>query len=109
MKKRPEWFQTFFDGLYAKVLPKTFDDPTTLRQARIIKRLLKLRKGRHVLDIPCGMGRISLPLARNRIRVTGVDLTKSESASTLTAAVRLTTALRPVGNLPVRLHEGATR
>ncbi len=77
MNKQPQWYQRFFDGLYAKVLPKTFDEAITLKQARIVKRLLKLRKGQRVLDIPCGLGRIALPLARAGVNVTGVDLTGS--------------------------------
>jgi 2-polyprenyl-3-methyl-5-hydroxy-6-metoxy-1,4-benzoquinol methylase len=72
-----EWFERFFDGLYARVLPSTFDDAATLRQARTVKRLLKLRRGQRVLDIPCGMGRLTIPLARMGMAMTGVDLTAS--------------------------------
>ena len=70
-----EWFETFFDGLYARVLPKSHDDGATLEQARLVKRLLRLRKGQRALDVPCGMGRITLPLARMGVEMTGVDLT----------------------------------
>jgi len=72
-----EWYEGFFNGLYAKVLPKTFDDSQTLTQARIVKRLLGVRKGARVLDIPCGMGRLTVPLARMGLVMTGVDLTAS--------------------------------
>ena len=70
-----EWFETFFDGLYAKVLPKTFDDVASREQVRIVKRLLGVRKGQRVLDVPCGMGRLTIPLARMGLAMTGVDLT----------------------------------
>lgn len=70
-----EWFSKFFNGLYVKVLDKQFDEAQTLRHVRIVKRLLRLRKGQRVLDIPCGMGRITIPLARMGIEMTGVDLT----------------------------------
>jgi SAM-dependent methyltransferase len=69
------WFDTFFDGLYREVLPVTFDDKRTRQSARMIARLLKLRRGQRVLDVPCGMGRIAIPLARQSFDVTGVDLT----------------------------------
>ena len=72
-----EWFDTFFDGLYARVLPHTFDEAKSLEQARLVRRLLKLRKDARALDIPCGMGRLTLPLARTGLRMTGVDLTVS--------------------------------
>jgi SAM-dependent methyltransferase len=69
-----EWFETFFRGLYKEVLANQFDEATCLRQARLVKRLLKARKGMRVLDIPCGMGRLTIPLARTGLEMTGVDL-----------------------------------
>lgn len=75
MTKASEWYRHFFDGLYAEVLPKTFDGPRTLRQARTVKRLLRVRRGQRVLDIPCGQGRLTIPLAVMGLRMTGVDLT----------------------------------
>jgi len=73
----PEWFQTFFTGLYSQVLPGQFNSARTLAQVRTVKRLLKLRKGRRVLDVPCGMGRLTIPMARAGLVMTGVDLTAS--------------------------------
>jgi SAM-dependent methyltransferase len=70
-----EWFENFFDGIYAKVLPKVFTEEQTLHHVRIVKRLLRLRKNQGVLDIPCGMGRLTIPLAKMGIQMTGVDLT----------------------------------
>lgn len=71
------WFQTFFNGLYADVLPRTFEEDATTQQAGIVRDLLQLSPGQRVLDIPCGMGRLTLPLARMGHRMTGVDLTAS--------------------------------
>ncbi len=68
------WFERFFDGLYADVLPATFSPARTLGQARLIRRLLKLRPGERVLDVPCGQGRLTLPLAQGGLALTGVDL-----------------------------------
>jgi SAM-dependent methyltransferase len=68
------WFETFFDGLYTGALAGAFDDATTELHARTVRRLLRLRRGERVLDAPSGMGRISIPLARAGMDVTGVDL-----------------------------------
>ena len=69
------WYETFFDGLYSRVLPRQYDEAATLEQARLVKRLLRLRSGQSALDVPCGMGRLSIPLAQMGVEMTGVDLT----------------------------------
>jgi cyclopropane fatty-acyl-phospholipid synthase-like methyltransferase len=71
-----KWYETFFDGLYMKVLGRHFEQSRSKVEAKLAKRLLKLRKGQRILDLPCGMGRISLPLARLGLDVVGVDLTR---------------------------------
>lgn len=70
-----EWYERFFDGLYARVLPSQFEQAATLEQARTVRRLLRLRTGQRVLDVPCGTGRLAIPLARMGLQMTGVDLT----------------------------------
>ena len=70
-----EWFEGFFSGLYGKVLAGQFDDRRSLEQARIVKRLLGVRRGKCVLDVPCGIGRLTLPMARMGLAMTGVDFT----------------------------------
>lgn len=77
MKKKPEWYETFFDGLYAQVLAGQCDESRTLQEARTIKKVLGFRKGKRVLDCPCGMGRITFQLAKLGLNVTGADLTAS--------------------------------
>ena len=70
-----EWYESFFDGLYTRVQSSEFGQAASLRHVRIIRRLLKARKGQQVLDIPCGMGRLTIPMAKSGLRMTGVDLT----------------------------------
>jgi len=77
MSKSPEWYETFFDGLYGQILAGKTDDPRTVAEAKAIKRLLHLRKGQRVLDCPCGLGRIAFQLAKLGLNVTGADLTAS--------------------------------
>ncbi len=70
---KQEWHHKFFDDLYGRVLAGQFDRAKTLRQARLIRKLLRLHKGQAVLDCPCGLGRLTVPLARMGMRMTGVD------------------------------------
>jgi SAM-dependent methyltransferase len=53
-------------------------------QARGAARLAGLEPGQELLDVPCGFGRHSIPLARAGLRVTGVD----RSAALLEEAAR---------------------
>ena len=67
------WYERFFEGLYGRVLANQGkDDPA---EARMVRRLLRARKGQRILDVPCGLGRLTLPLARLGMEMTGVDLT----------------------------------
>jgi SAM-dependent methyltransferase len=74
MARKKEWFERFFDATYGKVLAGTFDEARTLEQARLVKRLLGLRRGARVLDVPCGHARLTIPLAEMGLAMTGVDL-----------------------------------
>jgi len=69
------WHHNFFDGLYGRVLAHQFDTDRSRREARLVKRLLRVRRGSRVLDVPCGQGRLTLPLARLGLRMTGLDVT----------------------------------
>jgi cyclopropane fatty-acyl-phospholipid synthase-like methyltransferase len=59
MGRLDPWYERFFDGLYQQVLPATFTEARTRKQLAIVRRLLHLRKGHRVLDIPCGMARLT--------------------------------------------------
>ena len=69
------WYETFFDGIYNEILRHEDFEDQAVKEAQIIRRALRLRKGDRVLDAPCGMGRLSMPLAKMGMAVTGVDLT----------------------------------
>jgi|HigsolmetaAR203D_1030402.scaffolds.fasta_scaffold00064_11 SAM-dependent methyltransferase len=68
------WFETFFDGLALDVWRRAVAPAETAAQARTIARWLDIRRDDRVLDVPCGNGRLSIPLARKGYRLTGIDL-----------------------------------
>ncbi len=75
-KNKPEWWEAgFFD--YFRPAFGMVTAKTTNTEIRYLSKKLGLKKGTTFLDCPCGIGRISIPLARKGIRVTGVDITKS--------------------------------
>jgi ubiquinone/menaquinone biosynthesis C-methylase UbiE len=74
MSESKPWFQDFFAEwrpFFGLVPAKT-----TNRQVRYLIKKLKLKPGSSFLDCPCGIGRISMPMAKQGIKVVGVDLCK---------------------------------
>jgi len=69
------WWLDFFPDF--RPVFNIVDRRTTDAQVRYLIRKLKLRRAQSFLDCPCGIGRISLPLAARGIRVTGVDITQT--------------------------------
>lgn len=69
-----EWFEEFFDESYADAFLDAPSAEVNDARAKLAADLLGLGKGSRVLDIPCGRGRLTLPLARMGLAVTGVDL-----------------------------------
>ena len=74
MGGKKEWFEEFFDGMYLRYLSHQWPRERTLAQAKMIRRLLGARRGARVLDVACGYGRLTLPLAGTGLTMTGVDL-----------------------------------
>ena len=73
--EKSDWWHEF----YADFRP-VFGILPNRSATTLVKRImteLKLRPGASFLDCPCGYGRISIPLAKKGIRVTGVDIMPS--------------------------------
>jgi SAM-dependent methyltransferase len=71
-----EWHKKFFK-LWEKIQFQVYTDEQNEAQAKFITKILKLKKGSSVLDVPCGYGRISHILARNGMNVTGIEFNKN--------------------------------
>src|SRR5204862_2339237 len=72
MPPSPEWYRTLFTGLFVDAV-RRIPFPTAA-EADFIIEVLQPRPGAKLLDVPCGAGRLAIPLAERGYHVTGVDL-----------------------------------
>jgi 2-polyprenyl-3-methyl-5-hydroxy-6-metoxy-1,4-benzoquinol methylase len=74
--RKAEWFDD--DELWSAITPLLFSKQRGGDAAAALPKALKLVQptGKDVLDLCCGPGRWSIPLAQSGFRVTGVDRTK---------------------------------
>lgn len=86
------WSTNFFDDEYA-AFGLANDPPEMIDNAAdFIFKTLELKPGELLFDQCCGIGRMSIPLARRGVRIIGVDLTQTyvETARQRAQAEKLT-------------------
>ncbi len=70
------WFEDFFHGITLDLWRKAIPPAKTVSEADFLIRVLECALGAHLLDAPCGNGRLSFELAKRGYQVTGVDLSE---------------------------------
>ena len=70
----PETWDAFFSDFYLRAYAADEREGEAEALALAAARLAACPEGGELLDVPCGFGRHSVPLARAGYRVTGVDL-----------------------------------
>jgi cyclopropane fatty-acyl-phospholipid synthase-like methyltransferase len=70
------WFESFFHGVTLDLWRKAIPQSQTDAEAEFLATHLNCQPGAHVLDVPCGNGRLSFELAQRGFRVTGVDISE---------------------------------
>jgi SAM-dependent methyltransferase len=71
-----DWYARFFEGLAVDFWRAAVPEAATAEEAAFLWKHLALSAGDRVLDVPCGHGRLALPLAARGCAVTGVDLSR---------------------------------
>jgi SAM-dependent methyltransferase len=79
-----DWWDRFFDQHYLRTYAPRQPDQSARQEVLSAMRLARAEPGAQVLDLPCGFGRHSVPLARAGYLVTGMD----RSAALLAEACR---------------------
>jgi SAM-dependent methyltransferase len=70
----PEWWSEFFFEAWPRIQAGGYALQRTEAECSLIVRVLSLAESSSVLDVPCGIGRHSVELARRGFSVTGVDI-----------------------------------
>ncbi len=71
-----DWWKDFFSGLAVAFWDAALPEKATAEDAAFLWKHLGLREGSRVLDVPCGSGRLTRPLAAAGCRMTGVDISR---------------------------------
>lgn len=72
-----DWFTDWFNTTYYHILYKNRNDSDAQLFMQNITAFLKLKKGAHIADLPCGKGRHSIYLNSLGYKVTGGDLSEN--------------------------------
>jgi len=70
------WYESFFHGVTLDLWRRAIPPAQTNAEAEFLIEQLNCAPGAHVLDVPCGNGRLSFELAKRDFRVTGVDISE---------------------------------
>ena len=85
------WYESFFAGLAVEFWRAAVPEEATAADVAFLWKHLGLSAGSRVLDVPCGAGRLTLPLAARGCALTGVDISEQflEAARAAAAERRL--------------------
>jgi SAM-dependent methyltransferase len=81
MNAPTDWWKTFFGGLAVDFWTAVIPPEATAEDAAFLWKHLRLSPGARVLDVPCGDGRLSRPLAARGADVTAVDISERALAT----------------------------
>jgi cyclopropane fatty-acyl-phospholipid synthase-like methyltransferase len=71
------WYKNFFKGINCEIWEKAIPTEVTKNEVDFLLSELKLRRGQHILDIPCGFGRHAIEFSKLGFNVTGVDISET--------------------------------
>ena len=70
----PDWWRDFFTGLAVEFWQAALPEEATRSDVEFLWRELRLFEDARVLDVACGAGRLTLPLADRGCAMSGVDI-----------------------------------
>ncbi len=92
------WYESFFSGINVDLWEQVATPEWTEDEVIFLVDVLNVKRGDRLLDIPCGVGRHSMALAKRGFQLTSVDIS-GESIAKLRAKVN-------IEKLPVTIVHG---
>lgn len=74
MDASPSWETMYSDEKYSWFWPPVYDPKASPPEVEAVVSLLGTRPGTRLLDLACGQGWLTIPLAQRGLQVTGFDL-----------------------------------
>jgi SAM-dependent methyltransferase len=104
LNAQPDWFRTFFRGLFVEFWLAAPTPEQTEKEADFLQEMLQIAPPARLLDVPCGGGRHALSLAARGYRMTGVDISPEFLAAakkeTKSRSAEITWEQREMRDLP---------
>jgi cyclopropane fatty-acyl-phospholipid synthase-like methyltransferase len=75
-KVQDNWYESFFSGINCEMWEAAIPEELSASEADYIIDVTGVEKGADILDLPCGYGRLAIPLARKGMNVTGIDISE---------------------------------
>lgn len=68
-----KWYKEFFSGAALDLWRNAKSQEETEDECTFLQEVLEVSSGANLLDVPCGNGRLSIPMANASFKVTGLD------------------------------------
>ena len=88
------WYEDFFYGVTLDLWRQAIPPEQTTAEANFLVKALECSPGAHVLDVPCGNGRLSFALAKQGFQLTGIDLSEEFIEEARAAIEKFTASLK---------------
>jgi cyclopropane fatty-acyl-phospholipid synthase-like methyltransferase len=70
------WYESFFSGINCEMWEAAIPEELSATEADYLIEVMGVEKGADILDVPCGFGRLTIPLARKGFNLTSIDISE---------------------------------
>jgi cyclopropane fatty-acyl-phospholipid synthase-like methyltransferase len=75
-KVEDNWYEHFFSGINCEMWERAIPEDLSSKEADYLIGVMGVKKGAEILDIPCGYGRLAIPLAKKGFKLTCLDISE---------------------------------